>query len=230
MAEGSRLARWNGGPEDRLAGVKRAFGKLLMATALVAGALGTASDSHAQLPLPGYPQPPEPVALNVPVVLQQTDVWCWLAASEMVIRYYNRGLSYQQCRILEIGYQLPPGACCGQPLACRTTGQWPQISAAIAFGNVRGQWTPPLDPQSLYAILQQGRPVLAQIRSSATSTHAVVIRGMRFQVVTVPDVYGRRVAQVMPFVLVNDPLSLFPGDVPYPSLASIWIDGLITGR
>ncbi len=180
----------------------------------------------------GQQGPPPPVLLNVPLVRQQTPVWCWLAVSEMAMQYRNMGASAKQCEIMEIGYGLAPGTCCANPQACaRPASGMHEVQNVIArFGGVLTAWTLPQDPATLYRLLQADRPVIAQFRSSAASTHVVVVRGMRFQTVQTGyhPIYGPIYSHV-PMVLVNDPLGVFPQEIAYANLAALWVDSLIIG-
>ncbi len=169
------------------------------------------------------------VYLNVPIVLQHTPEWCWLAASEMAIRYRNNGQSIQQCQMMEIGYGLPPGYCCGNPARCvKAANDMGEIRAVILrFGGVITTLAPPTNPMTLYNILNSDRPVIAQIVSGFRSTHAIVIRGMAFRQEWRQDMFGRPVSVMVPYVYINDPMSIFPKIVPYSRLLSVWINSLI---
>lgn len=171
---------------------------------------------------------PPPIVLKVPLVRQDTFVWCWLANAEMIVRYF-RGRSPSQCQMMEIGYRTLPGACCGNPRACMRGGTGMQELQQVIryFGGVATTWTPPSDPMTLYNVLAQNQAVVAQVKVSDLGTHVVVIRGMRFQQINGFDPLGRPVRSVVPLVLVNDPMSLLPQEVPYGRLLQVWIDSLI---
>ena len=172
---------------------------------------------------------PPPVMLDVPIVTQDTPAWCWLATSEMVIRHENAGVSLRQCEMLEIGFGLPTGECCRDLASCTgfAYGMEEMQSIIAQFGGVLTALTPPLPPQVLYGALLSGHPVVARIRSGLTSSHAIVIRGMRFRPreETAPD--GTVTMGFEPLLLVNDPLSYFPHELPYERLLPLWIDSLI---
>jgi hypothetical protein len=176
-----------------------------------------------------YPTPPfQPVLLNVPLVNQDTDMWCWLASSEMIIQYRRPGLTYQQCRIMEMGYGQLPGSCCGNEYMCRIGGDWPQIMTVLArFGGITGAVMPALNEAALYRTLSSGFPIIAKIRSGAASMHAVVIKGMYYQPMTFYSPFGQSYQQWIPFVAINDPMSYLPREVPFNQLANVWIQSLI---
>ncbi|MFH1047796.1 MAG: papain-like cysteine protease family protein [Patescibacteria group bacterium] len=194
---------------------------LFAGIALVLALAAPLNDAAAQ-------QVPNPVNLNVPLVRQETPVWCWLAVSEMIIRYRNLGMSMRQCEMLEIGYGLPGGTCCGDPMRCQRTGYGMQeVQLVLAqFGGVVAMHTPPLNPIQLYGALQSGHPVIVQIRSGQTSSHVIVIRGMRFEPQMMMTPYGPQMG-VQPMLLVNDPLGFMPAEVPFEQLVRIWMDSLI---
>jgi len=182
-------------------------------------ALGVAygpSRAHAQLP--------PPVVLPVPTVTQDTMVWCWLAVSEMVIRYRNWGAGFRQCQMMEVGYRVPPGTCCGNPNLCARPGSIQEIQGVIAsFGGRFSSLAPPTNYQVLYNILQSGRPVIAQIATGGSIGHVVVIRGMGFQ----PFINMLGMPDVAPILMINDPMSIVPAQVPYAQFLAIWRASII---
>jgi Papain-like cysteine protease AvrRpt2 len=200
------------------------FRRLFVVVCLFAASLIPGS-SRAEFMMP---QAPSPVALNVPILIQNTDMWCWLASAEMVIQYRRPGISYAQCRIMEMGYGLPPGACCTNVNMCRKIGDWPEIRAVLEnFGGISSDVTGPLDADTLYVTLSNGHPVIAKIGTGMAVMHAVVIRGMRFQPVMFLDPFGRPYREWVPFVLINDPASYLPREAPFSQLASVWLESLI---
>lgn len=199
--------------------------RLLLAMAVVMATL-----VPGEAPAQPQPQMPPPVVLNVPLELQQTPVWCWAAVTQMAIEY-RRGSSLEQCQILERVHGLPPGACCMPPmLQCAHAAQGLQDIQRIllALGGVMSDHTPPLQPMQLYSILRQGDPVIVHIMSSMVSSHVVIARGMRFQMQAVMTPFGPSY-RIVPIVLVNDPLSFIPSEVPYERFSGIWMDALIVG-
>lgn len=168
----------------------------------------------------------QPVDVNVPIITQDTPEWCWAAATEMVIKYRDPGSKIKQCEILEKGYRLPPGACCGREQACVVAARdMSQIQFALqAFGGVYSTWTPPQDPMMLYQSLKAGIPIIAQVRTGLKSTHAIVLRGMKFP----RNLIGYGQSIIVPTVIINDPMV---GDatreMPYVQLVSSWIDSIV---
>lgn len=162
--------------------------------------------------------PAAPIALPVPTITQRTLVWCWLAVAEMVIRYRNQGRGLEQCQMMSIGHGMPPQACCADARPCARPGQLDEIQRLIAhFGGRFNQLSPPQDPMSVYQHLRRGTPIIASINSGMGMGHVVVIRGMRF----VPQ-RTRMGVQWMPMLLINDPMSMIPGEVPYRQFLRQW--------
>lgn len=110
--------------------------------------------------------------LSVPLVGQQTPVWCWAAVSEMVFRYYGRGLA--QCQILSGWYQ---GNCCAVPQACLTTAPLQVIQQTLAAFNIRSTVFPgPISFQAVQSEINAGRPIIVAYRGSSAG-HVVIISG-----------------------------------------------------
>ncbi len=45
--------------------------------------------------------------LQIPNLPQQTEVWCWAAVAEQIIRWRNLGGGYQQCELVSIANGFP---------------------------------------------------------------------------------------------------------------------------
>jgi hypothetical protein len=181
---------------------------------------------------PPPPPPPAPYqpgpgrALGISPIAQQTQVWCWAAAAEMVFRYYglpnlNPALNYQ-CGIVA-AYYGPSSSCwfncfsciAGIPTALHLRAviegygvfasqffQSRVLSSAVAFSA--------LSFVDTAREIDSGRPIVAGISPSGyfyppgISEHAVVIVGYR------NDSSGQR-------IVVNDPFpyGIFTQPDPY---------------
>ena len=69
----------------------------------------------------------QPVDLGIPNVPQETDVWCWAAVAEQIIRWRNLGGGYSQCELVSIADGFTGPYCCNPPAAsgdprCHRTG------------------------------------------------------------------------------------------------------------
>lgn len=161
------------------------------------------------------------IQLDIPLILQQTPVWCWVATSEMAIRYYRPDFGMTQCEMLETGYGLLPGTCCtGGGVNCeRPVQTFTEIKALIeTTARVPTFQSGSMDWFTLYGRLKECRPVLAGIRNH-NAGHVVVITG-----VSIPD-------RCTPWVSINDPLSFFEDQrVPFSRLSPIWSDALTVGE
>ncbi len=115
----------------------------------------------------------EAVVLSVPYVGQQTEVWCWAAVSEMVLRYYGRPVA--QCQILSSWYR---GDCCAFPSLCLTTASIPVIRETMfQFGGVGSAYLPrAMTFAELSSEINAGRPLIIAYRGSF-SGHVVVLYG-----------------------------------------------------
>ncbi len=110
--------------------------------------------------------------LAVPFVAQQTNVWCWAAVSEMILRYYGNPVA--QCQILSAWYQ---GDCCTFASACRTTASIAGIQQTLSAYGVGSAYLPrAMSFGELSAELDAGRPIILAYRGSFTG-HVVVMYG-----------------------------------------------------
>ena len=94
-----------------------------------------------------------------------------------------------------------------------------QISGLIGqFANRPANYALPADPMTLYRTLASGRAIILHIRSSMSTSHVVVLRGMSF----VPTPQGEQ-----PVLHINDPLAYFTQPVLFSQIAPIWIEALV---
>lgn len=120
----------------------------------------------------GEPPPGGGRVLSVPLVTQQTQVWCWAAAAEMLFRYH--GMGYTQCEVLSFLFQFN---CCGFPNACAITATVPQIQQTLfAFGGLSSRVVGPLSLQGVRAEIDANRPFIVTYQGSFVG-HVVVIYG-----------------------------------------------------
>ncbi|WP_081042426.1 papain-like cysteine protease family protein [Pseudomonas brassicacearum] len=154
--------------------------------------------------------------IDVPHFQQLTPVWCWVAAAQQVIAYKKGFLNTpQQCALVEATDGASLGMCCnfGHP-GCVHTGNFTQVANLISyFGGSYSTYVLPANAFIIESTLQAGKPILAQIATGGSSTHVVVIRGIKMT--------------PTPILLINDPMAPVPYEVPFINLASIWIDGIV---
>jgi hypothetical protein len=166
-------------------------------------------------------QIPPPIDLGIPNISQETPVWCWAAVAQQIINAkVGPNRTPPQCALVALANGAAPAFCCGgyNPM-CVRTGSLSQIAALIRnFGGQLSSYAAPTDPISLYRTLSSGRPVILHVRSSFSSTHVVVLRGMSFT----PTPFG-----VQAILHINDPLAYFTQPVAFSQLAAIWIDALV---
>jgi len=112
--------------------------------------------------------------LNVPFAAQQTQVWCWAAAIEMVGRYYGRNVA--QCQLLSAYLNFN---CCAFPQSCLFGAPSMQTiqGGLFAAAGLTSQYVPsPITLQGLRSEIDAGRPVIVGYRGSF-SGHVVVVHG-----------------------------------------------------
>ena len=174
----------------------------------------------AVLVLPASPGNAQEVMLDVPNVMQETPVWCWAAVSEQIITWsQGPGRSPPQCALVAMANGAPPTTCCNPNPSCIRTGSMQQIQALLGtFGGRASALAPPTDPMTLFRTLAAGSPVILHVRSGQSSSHVVVLRGMR--IVTGP--MGPRA-----LLLVNDPMAHYPSAVPFEQLVGVWLEALV---
>ncbi len=196
------------------------------------------TSSYAQMP--PLPPPPMPVMIPVPHRLQDTYIWCWVTAAQMVLEYRGLDPNLEQCRLLEIGYSLPEGYCCGDPRRCMRGAQHMfEVQRLVSYaGGVPSIVTLAEDPMSLYNNLLNDHPVIIEIATGYGSSHAIVAVGMRFE-----DRCGQQcqrdpynpfappicfpVCQRFAAVAVNDPMKAYTDEIEYGQLIRVWKSSLI---
>lgn len=112
--------------------------------------------------------------LPVPLVRQQTQVWCWAATSEMIFRYYS--LPITQCQLVSV--YLNQECCTGNPFCAVPSGTMDTIQRGLFLvGGVRSTWAPgPLSFDQVAAEIDAGRPIMIGYRGSF-SGHVVMLTG-----------------------------------------------------
>jgi hypothetical protein len=143
------------------------------------------------------------VQLSVPLVRQDTMVWCWVASAKMVAGALGRSTP-TQCQMLQAQYGAP---CCSQPWRCHRPGHIAEIQGLIAtFGLSTTELHMSGTVQDLFETLRNTRaPLVAWVDGS----HFVVITGMKI----VPSPFGPTA-----IVRMNDPIrGRF--DQPWPQFA-----------
>lgn len=153
-----------------------------------------------------------PISYDVPFHIQETQVWCWVAAAKMITEYYAREEIPNQCQMLEIAYGAP---CCQNPAICERPGHITEIQNLIQrFGGRVSEISPPTNGFLLYEQLKRGPIVLYTAQGNG---HFVVATGMR----VVSTLYGP-----LGMITVNDP---YYGqyEIDYPSLMQAWVAAIV---
>lgn len=173
----------------------------------------------AAAPCAAQSSPPAPVDINVPMVAQDTPEWCWLAVASMILAMHQDHPP-RQCEMAEQIDHLQSGSCCSDIGRCsRCAIDLHEVEQVLDRYGIGARYTMAILPNALYSHLQAGHPVIAQIRRMG-GTHAVVIRGMRYERDhSRPD--GWR-----PVVIYNDP-TWGRNEMPYDDFALGWMDSII---
>ena len=131
------------------------------------------------------------VQYAVPLEVQNTAVWCWVAAAKMEVEALG-AQAPPQCAMLQQVYGAP---CCTQPGVCARPGSAAEVQNLIAkFGFTATSINTWGDGWSFFRLLQNsGAPLVVWVDRS----HYIVVTGMR--VVQMP--YGP-----LGIVSINDPL------------------------
>jgi hypothetical protein len=169
--------------------------------------------------------PPPPVNINVPLIMQDSNTWCWLAVTEMILRT-RQNQSLRQCEILELWDRLPSGSCCVDRQSCSRSGiDLHEVAALLErFGRIYTRYSATIPPNTLYSLISAGLPVIVQIRKTSGATHALVIRGLRFE-----RDHSRENGWQM-IIIFNDPQNTTPQEMPYSELVIGWLDSLVVER
>jgi len=113
------------------------------------------------------------VVLNVPFYSQQTEVWCWAAAIEMISAYYNKRVA--QCQTL--AYWHGVDCCAFSTSSCVTAGSEYQIDASFNTLSIYSDYHPyALSWQGVKESVDQGSPLILYYNGSF-SGHVVVVFG-----------------------------------------------------
>ncbi|OJV54203.1 MAG: hypothetical protein BGO31_12675 [Bacteroidetes bacterium 43-16] len=157
--------------------------------------------------------------LNIQPVMQQTEVWCWLATGEMILKHYNipsinpRG-NYQ-CGI--IGSIFPGSNCSYDCFQCvRGSGSnamtvkmfkdYSWIAGKKVFESNEGK---ELNFETIKANIRSERPILCGL----SPNHRIYNYGAEHVVVLI----GYKLIEGIPYVIINDPF-------PYPRIKNIYLN------
>jgi len=193
----------------------------MVITVVIIGILTLPITSQAQTPEAA----PPPANIDLPLVAQDTNTWCWLAVIEMILRT-RQAQPPRQCEIIEAWDHHPPGTCCNDLRQCARGGiDLHEIARILEqFGGIYTRYSQVIPPNALYNLLSTGLPVIAQIYERSVGTHAVIIRGLRFE----RD--HSRTQGWQPIVIVNDPKRCEPREISYADFVTSWMDSLVVER
>lgn len=113
--------------------------------------------------------------LNIPYYKQQTEVWCWLATTQMIAAYYNK--YYEQCQLVSYAMNY---SCCADVYPCvRPAGNIDNMTMLMQYIGLHGtQYNRSLSEQEIINAIDNNHPIIAgSINWYAGSGHVVVISG-----------------------------------------------------
>lgn len=167
-----------------------------------------------------YSQPTLPsIDLYIANIPQDTQCWCWAAVAQQIITKY-RGISLTQCYLVAKAKNLPVSYCCQNSMPCRSMlGHLNEIRYLIQlFGGRYSSIAPPTHPTILYGALQQGKAIIISVQTSPSTSHVIVIRGMRW----LQTNYGLKAV-----LLINDPMNYYSSEVFFDSILSSWHSAIV---
>ena len=154
------------------------------------------------------------IVLNVTLIGQQTDMWCWAASGEMIMSY--EGTNVAQCA--QANWRFGMNDCCDNPTpgAC-VQGGWPDFGH-WGFNSQTTSWGVALSFADLTAQMNSGQPVAFSWGWAGGGGHMMVAGGVDTDT---------------NFVFVDDPWPPDTGDqrwisytnyVSQPGVYTHWID------
>jgi hypothetical protein len=182
------------------------------------------------------PAAAERVELAVPVVRQQTNVWCWAATATMALQLHgypnvNPAGNYQ-CGIVAVAFPECDADChaCIRPIGPLPNMVWAieryqaYVARTLDFSlpHVRPRYDDSPTFEKIRQSLRQDMPVIAGIsptrvpNNPSETEHAVLISG-------VDDAWRTPSGERVRVVIVNDPFVYGPGQNPYERVGG-WVD------
>lgn len=140
--------------------LKKIFATLLLVSLPVVIAIG------------GYQQPSgKKVMLDVPLIKQQTKMWCWATSVQMIMTFMGKPIT--QCEQADI--QLKKTDCCADsvPVYC-IKGGWPQF---YRYGFVSDSVDAPLSWDQLKGQIDDHQPVVFSWKWTLGGGHMMVATG-----------------------------------------------------
>jgi hypothetical protein len=114
-----------------------------------------------------------PRLLNVAVLHQGGENWCWAACASAVSRFYRPDSAWTQCAVANA--TLPSTHCCEVPSSCDMVQE---VKIALTkTGNLASGQNEPIAGAALRGQLGRGHPVVARVDFGKNRGHFVVIVG-----------------------------------------------------
>ncbi len=159
---------------------------------------------------------PDPVALDIPNIEQETNYWCWAALVQQLIAARKIGSPPKQCQLADALNELkgrPASYCCrdlGQP-ECEVMATHPEITSLIErYGGRSTVVETPDSPEEVYNYLAGGQAILCSVKITPEMNHIYLVRGLSWEN-----------GQAM--LLINDPATGGPSKkVPFQEARPTW--------
>lgn len=152
--------------------------------------------------------PPTSHFLSVPLLPQQTSMWCWAASSRMVMRFVDPAINAAQCSQANINFGRSD--CCNNPTPqdC-INGGWQVFNN---FGFTFTSQNNALSWNQLTNLLSQGKPVMFAWAWNGGGGHMMVARGWK-------------ISQGKKYVSINNPWPPNVGDRQLITYTA-WVGGV----
>lgn len=96
------------------------------------------------------------LVLNVPLIAQKTEQWCWAASAEMILNYHGYPNEHTQC--VQANYKFENNNCCNNPTPtdCIHPG-WPEFEK-FGYDYYTTEWGNALSWEDLKKEIDSNRP------------------------------------------------------------------------
>lgn len=163
---------------------------------------------------------PMPIDLGIQNIPQQDNMWCWAAVAQQII-LWKTGAAPDQCEMVARAKNANIQVCCNFYTNCSTPGNFVDIqNLLLIYGAGYSALAAPTNPTMLYNTLASNKPVILFLNQPYQNIgHFVVLTGMGW--VNDP-IYG-----LIPFVHINDPMSIYTQPMPFANIIGLWQAAII---
>jgi len=168
---------------------------------------------------------PDPIALDVPNIEQETKYWCWAALVQQIVIARKIGQPPSQCQLVNAVNEKrgrTDADCCLASSSgdsnCDRMADAPEIGELIrSYGTKVEQVKIPARPEEVYDYLISGRVLLCGLKTAGGYHHIYLVRGLSWE-------NGRAM------LLVNDPASGGGSlKIDFDEARATWMQTLLIG-